>query len=138
MRKGAALAAVLFAVAMTSAMAVGGAYVARQQASHARFAMRSSSILPATEEALATAMAGWDSVAQAEQPIGSELSVPVVSQPGIATRVWITRTDNNLYWLVAESESLLKPTLRRRLGVLVHVSAGAPAPVPLRAWVELP
>lgn len=138
MRKGAALPAVLLAVAMTSALAAGGAYVARQQASYARFASRASLVLPATEEALVTAIAVWDSVARAEQAIGATQAVSVTGQSGIATQMWITRIGNDLYWLVAESETALKPALRRRAGLLVRAPAGAPAPVPVRAWTELP
>ena len=137
MRSGAALPAVLFGIAMTSALAVGGAYVARQQAANARLWMRAAQVQPAAEEALVLAVAGWDSVARLGQPIGVAEPVTTVP-PTVGVRLWITRATTELYWVTAEAAMGPAPEVRRRVGVLVTVRSGSPAPVPNRAWTDLP
>lgn len=137
MRQGAALPAVLLALTFTSAIAVGGAFVARQHASAARFADRGSELQPMAELALVEAIARWDSVARTAQPIGSITALPL--EPATPrTNVWITRATPRLYWLVAEASSGPRPVLRRRIGVLVRDSSGTPQVIPLVAWAELP
>jgi hypothetical protein len=137
MRSGAALPAVLFAVAMTSALAVGGAYVARQLAASARFGQRGAELQTNAEASLVNTIATWDS-ARAGQQVGIEVPVTVQQAAAIRTDLWITRTGPTLYWLVAEASSGVKPVLRRRIGVLVSVANGTPRLVSDRAWSDLP
>lgn len=137
MRAGAALPAVLFTIAMTSAMAVGGAYVARQQAGYARLSLRAALVQPAAEEALVMAIAGWDSVVRSEQAIGTSASLPTTALPSVISEVWITRTGADWYWVVAESRTIQGPPLRRRLGVLLRATGGPPGLAPIRPWTEL-
>jgi hypothetical protein len=129
---------VLFALAMTSALAVGGAYVTRQIAASARMAQRGAESEPMSERALAEAVVSWDSVARAQQPIGTVAPLAASRIGAVSTNAWITRISESAYWLVAESTTDLRPVLRRRIGLLIRVSGGVPALVPARAWSELP
>lgn len=138
MKKAAALPAVLFALAITSALAVGGAYVSRQLAASVGLSHRSLELRPVAEIALIDHLVAWDSAARADQPVGSVVSFPTSSASFVQTEVWITRASTSLYWLVAEVSHSSKPVLRRRVGILVRVSGGPPALVPDRAWSELP
>jgi hypothetical protein len=137
-RSGAALPVVLFVLAISSALAVGGAYATRQLASSARAAHRGASLEPEAERALVNIVAGWDSAGRADQPVGT--TEPIAGSPAssVRTRAWITRISERTYWLVAESSVSVKPMLRRRLGLLVRVTGGLAVAVPLRSWSELP
>jgi hypothetical protein len=138
MNRGAALPIVLFALAMASALSVGGAYVTRQLAATARAAQRGAESEPMAERALVEAATSWDSVARAHQPVGAVASLPASSMNGVRTDAWITRISESAYWLVAESTADLRPVLRRRIGLLIRTSGGVPALVLERAWSELP
>lgn len=138
MRRGAALPVVLFVLAISSALAVGGAYASRQLASSARASNRGASLEPAAERALVNVVAGWDSASRADQLVGTTEIVAVTPASSVRTRAWITRTTERTYWLVAESSIPGKPMLRLRLGLLVRVAGGLPMPVPLRSWSALP
>jgi hypothetical protein len=138
MRRAAAIPMVLFALAMGSALAVGGAYVTRQLAAAARAAQRGAQLEPMSERALVEAVVSWDSVTRANQPVGTVASLPASSTDGVRTSAWITRISQSAYWLVAESTADTRPVLRRRIGLLIRASNGAPAPVSERAWSELP
>jgi hypothetical protein len=135
MRAGAALPAVLLALTMTSAIAVGSAFVSRQYASSARFASSGGELTPLAEAALVDAISTWDSSSRAAQPVGS--MVPLATAHP-RTRVWITRASPRLFWLMAESATTVRPVLRRRIGVFVRDSIGSPRVVPGPAWTELP
>jgi hypothetical protein len=136
-RAGVALLMVLFAMTMASALAVGGAYVARQLAVNARLAQRGDMLQPAAEGALVRAIAGWDSVSRSAQLVGTEAVLPVMTTDGVQTGVWVTRVSGRSYWIVAEAAGKTRPLLRRRMGVSVRVS-GASAMVSVLGWVELP
>ena len=136
--RGAALPMVLFAMTIASALAVGGAFVARQLAAAARFAQRGSMLQPAAERSLVELIAMWDSSARSDQPIGSVTTLASPAISGLEVASWVTRSSDRTYWLVAEAASRERPPVRRRIGVLVRVSAGVPALVPLRAWSDLP
>lgn len=144
MSRGVALPAVLFTMALGSALAVGGMYVTRQLAASDRLARRGGDLVPAVERALVSAIAGWDSTARAQQQIGSAASLVTPGSLATAVETWITRTSETEYWVVAEARSGGQPPLRRRIGVLVRVSGGSPGSlgsprlVPQRAWTELP
>ena len=138
MRHGAALPVVLFVLAISSALAVGGAYATRQLASSARAASRGASREPEAERALVNIVAGWDSAGRADQLVGTTEIVAGSPASSGGTRAWITRTTERTYWLVAESSVSGKPMLHRRLGLLARVTDGLPTAVPLRSWTELP
>ena len=138
MNRGMTLPAVLFALALTSALAVGGAYVTRQIASVARTEERGALLEPLTERALVDVIASWDSVARAQQPVGATTEMAPSVTPHVRTTAWITRISPSSFWLVAASFDDRPPTLRRRIGVVVRVAHGAPGLVPERAWHELP
>jgi hypothetical protein len=138
MRPGVALPVVLFAIAATSALAVGGTYVTRQYAASVHTARRQGELEPAAERALVEAIASWDSVARSEQLVGTAVALKTSTTAGARAEIWVTRATQSTYWLVAEASSDARPPLRRRIGLLVRVSGGAPALVSDRAWSELP
>ena len=138
MRAGVALPTVLLLLALTSALVVGGAFVTRQLTSSGLIAERSAALEPAVENALSLAVAEWDSVARSAQTIGSVNVLAASSFTGIRADAWVTRLGARTYWLVAESRDDARPSLRRRIGLIVRVSKGIPELVPDRPWSELP
>lgn len=137
-RGGAALAAVLFAMALTSALMVGGIYASRSMVTSARFSRTSSSIESPAERALLTIVAQWDTAARAEQLLASEVAASLEVIDGVAVATWITRLGAGTWWLVAESAGETEPRFTRRIGLLVRDSAGVVNAVPGPAWVQLP
>jgi hypothetical protein len=115
--KGFALPVVVFLIALGGALAGGGAFVARNQATGQRAIGRSAGIDGLAEEWIARSIAEWDS--SAAGAVGVSVALPDV--PGRAGRLrrWRTRIDSSVYWFVVEVESLDKPLLRRRLGATV-------------------
>lgn len=138
MKRAAALPAVLVALTLASALAVGGSFVSRQRASAARFANRGLELLPRAERALIDAVAAWDSAGRAGQPVGQTIQFPPLTDSDVLTEVWITRTSVAQFWLVAQAANTSRPVLRRRIGLRVVVSGGIPKPVPERPWTDLP
>lgn len=138
MRHGVALPVVLFAIAATSALAVGGTYLTRQYAASVRAARRQGELEPMAERALVEAIASWDSVARSQQLVGTAVALPTSSTDGAGVSIWVTRATQSTYWLVAEASNHVRPPLRRRIGLLVLVSKGDPALVSERAWSEVP
>ncbi|HEY8174810.1 MAG TPA: hypothetical protein VIF32_03875 [Gemmatimonadaceae bacterium] len=138
MNRGVAIPVVLFTLALASALAIGGAYVTRQLAASTRAAQRGAESEPMSERALVETLTYWDSAARAHQPIGTVVELPASRANNVSTNAWITRISASAYWLVAESTADLRPVLRRRIGLLIRVWEGVPAPVPERAWSELP
>jgi hypothetical protein len=134
MRRGAALAAVLLALALANALVVGAVFVARRQSASARVDVAGAPLQPLAEVALVAAIAGWDSVARAEQRVGETVSLPETAN----VSVWITRTSGELYWLVAESRRTAPPRLSRRVGTVVSSVGGQPTVAFPRGWAELP
>lgn len=137
-RGGAALAAVLFAMALTSALVVGGVYASRSMVTSARFSRTASSIESPAERALLTIVVQWDSATRAEQLPGLEVAASLEVIDGITVAAWITRLSARTWWLVAESAGETGPRFTRRMGLLVHDSAGVVNAVPGPAWVQLP
>jgi hypothetical protein len=132
-RSGAALASVLLALTMTSALAVGGVYLARTQLGATRAAAEGAPLQPAAERLVVLAVVSWDSTARASQPIASSTEIPIADG-----RVWITRLDERVYWLVAEAKRLGATSLSRRVGLVVRADSGRVRPVFPRGWAELP
>jgi hypothetical protein len=138
MKRGAALPAVILALTLTSALAVGGAFVARQHAAMARVSLQGIELLPAAEEALVNAIARWDTATMDAQPVGNVMTFPVREESERRVEVWATRTGRWQFWLVAQATSGVRPVLRRRLGVVVTTSTGVPRLSAGRGWAELP
>ncbi len=134
---GAALLAVLLALALTAALVVGGAYVTRQLAAASAIGQRGAELEPRAEEAVARAVVAWDSVARQGQPPGTTVVVDVSMEGRVQVTVRITRASARSFWVVADAVESAKPLLRRRLGLLVLAGPGGPAPVTGRAWSVL-
>jgi hypothetical protein len=135
MRGGAALPAALLALAMTSAMAVGGAYVARRHVASARAAGASAGLLLSAERRLVGALAAWDSASRAAQAVGESVELP--SSPADA-RVWITRTNETQYWIVSESRTTSVPAMHARVAVVIVLDGGRPRVAFPRGWSQIP
>ena len=138
MSRGAALPVVLFALAIASALAVGGLFVARRQVASAQTSQRGSGIETVAESILVMAVANWDSAARSTQPIGTTRSLGTSITPVLRASGWITRTSALDYWIVAEASEASKPLLKRRLGVGIRSVNGRPSLASPRAWLELP
>lgn len=137
-RSGAALAAVLLAMALTSALVVGGVYASRSMVVSARFSRTASSVESPAVRALLTMVAHWDSAARTEQLPASEVAMPPEVIDGIRVATWITRLSPGTWWLVAETADENDPGFTRRIGLLVHESAGVASVVRGPAWTQLP
>ena len=134
MSRGAALPATLLALAITSAMAVGGMYVSRRHSASVAESNAALELRPLAERAAIEAVAQWDSAARAIQPVG--VTNPLFGPAG--TSSWITRTGELEYLVVAEARTTRRPALYHRIGLTVVVSGGLPQlPFP-RAWTQLP
>jgi uncharacterized protein HemX len=139
MKRGAALPVVLFALAICTGLAVGGLYVTRQLARATSATQRGRDLEHVAEGALANALVGWDSSAHAAQAVGLAVERPsTLSTSAVRATVWTTRISEREYWLVAEAETVDKPLLHRRLGLLVSVNEERASPLHARAWSELP
>ena len=129
---------VLLVLAMTSALVVAGAFATRQVIATGLTEERSAALETAVEDVVSAAVAGWDSVTRSTQLVGAVEPVTASSFAGIQTDAWITRLGEERYWLVAESRSDARPSLRRRIGLILHVSQGVAEALAERAWSELP
>lgn len=134
MSRGAALPATLFALAITSAMAVGGVHVARRHKSSAVDRNAATTLRPLSEALAVNAVATWDSAARAGQPVGST----VVLDSTANASVWVTRTREQEYHIVSEARTRRPPIFYRRIAVTVVVTGGRPRPAFPRAWTLLP
>lgn len=126
----------LLALSMVSALAVGGVFIARSVAASARLSERGEELQSPVERALIGAVAAWDSAGRAAQPVGAAAELTTEPEAG-GVKIWITRLNQDVYWLVAESGAGDRPRLHRRLGLLVTVASGSPNLALGRAWTEL-
>lgn len=119
---------------MTSALAIGGLYVARRHAASSAELNAAVGLVPGVERAAVEALIQWDSLARTEQFIG--VTQPLKTSPEVD--VWVTRTTELEYLVVAEARSGTRPNLYHRIGLTVTVQDGLPGlPFP-RAWSLLP
>ena len=137
-RAAAALPAVLLAMALMSALVVGGVYAARTLGVRARLARSSSELYSPIERVLVEAIAHWDSGGHAAMPIGAAAWGPPASIDGVPVMSSVTRLNERTYWLVAEAQGPSSLRIASRLGVLIRVAEGRIRPVPGPAWTRLP
>ena len=139
MKVAAALPVVLFTLAISTALSVGGLYVTRQLARSATAIQLGREVELAAEGAIVATVSAWDSAALANQPIGTATQrSSTLSTPELVVTLWITRVSEPVYWIVAEARSGAKPLYYKRLGLSITTRDGRPRPISLRAWVELP
>ena len=138
MKRGAALPLALFALAIASAVSVGGLYVARQIATSTHATQRGAELEPVAEAVLVAAVAHWDSAARTSQGIGATAPLSDLVTELAQGSGWVTRISELDYWLVGEAVTLTKPLLRRRLGLVVRVERNRPELISPRAWALLP
>jgi hypothetical protein len=132
-RAGAALAAVLFILAMAGALVVGGAYAARSAAASVRLGQRGRATESLAEQSLMAMIATWDSSARRAQPLGHTAQL---QESGVSIR--ITRLGATVYLGLAEVQHPIAPRLRRRMAVLIEADSGGAAPLIDRGWYLLP
>lgn len=137
-RHGMALPAVLFAIALTSALVVGGLYAVRTLVLSGRSALIAWSVDGSLEHGLLSAAADQDSATWLAQPVGTTIERPEQGIDGVSVASWVTRTSENTWWLVAEGTAGTHPRVRRRLGLIVHRFQGETRPVSGPAWVAVP
>jgi hypothetical protein len=132
-RAGAALAAVLFIMAMAAALVVGAAYTARSAVASVRLGSRAGDTEAYTERALMAVIANWDTTARRGQPIGSSVQL---LESGVPVR--ITRLGAGLYLAMGEAQQDFPHPLRRRMAVLIREDSTGAAPLADRGWALLP
>lgn len=137
-RCGVALPAVLFAVALTSALVVAGAYAARTSNARARLARTATELQAPVERALIDLVVGWDTTVRAAMPIGTTSPEPTRMIEGVSVASWITRLNVYTWWVIAEGASSAAPSSRSRMGVLIRAGDGRIFPVSGPAWTRLP
>jgi hypothetical protein len=137
-RRAAALPAVLFATALTSALVVGGVYAARTSHARARLAKSATELQSPAERVLVELVADWDTAGHAAMLAGTEDVLPTRSQDGASVAVRVTRLDEHNYWFVAEATRPAPRGMRTRVGLLVRATEGRIQPVPGPAWTRLP
>lgn len=137
-RRAAALAAVLLATTLSTAVVVGGAYAARTLAARARLGRTGSDLEVPVERRLIEIIANWDTLARGSIPIGSTVVDPTTTESHAAVVSWVTRLNIQTYWLVAEARSLAEVGMRRRTSVLVRSDSAGVLPVAGGAWTRLP
>lgn len=138
MRRASALPIVLFSLALMSGLVVSGSFIAKQLSASGRASVRGDELEALAEEALIAAVAQWDSVARANQNIGSALPLTSERRSGASIDAWVTRLSERCYWMIAESSTAGSPVLRRRLGLIVRVGNSGPIPLPDRPWGQFP
>jgi hypothetical protein len=132
--RGAALPATLFALAMTSAMAIGGLHVARRHAASALEMNAALGLQGSAERAALEVLVNWDSAARVDQPVGH--TATLIDHAGLG--LWITRIAELDFLIVAEARTASSPTFSHRVALSVVFSDGrARLPFP-RAWALLP
>jgi len=138
MKRGTTLALVLFVLALTSGLAVSGAFLARRMLSASALDQTATRLESLAEGALVEAVAAWDSVSRSAQPLGASAEIISRAEAVAITSAWVTRIGVREYWIVAEATSLGAPKLRRRFGVVIQLRSGRLTPLPDRGWSELP
>ena len=138
MKRGMALPLALFTLALLGGLVVGGAFVTRRATADAEVVQRASDLEPLAERAIVEVVSQWDSASRTQQPIGS-VAAAWSERGGVAeTDAWITRIGERTYWIFAEARAQQYPALHRRIGLVLRIIAGAPAPIPERAWSDFP
>ena len=137
-RSAVALPAVLLAMALVSALVVGGVYAARTMGIRARVSTSSADIDAPVERALIELVAAWDTAGRVAMPIGTTASVSPTSLQGVPVMASVTRLNEHTYWFVAEAEAPESHGIRSRLALLIRAAEGIVRPVPGPAWTRLP
>jgi hypothetical protein len=136
-KAGVALPSVLMALAISSALAVGGAFVARRAVGTVRNRITLSRLSDATEISIGAMVASLDSTAISRQQIGETLS-DSSRTPELQTGTWVTRIAHSSFWVVGESCRIPLPRVCRRQGLLVIVTSADSLIGYTSTWVDLP
>lgn len=138
LRRAVALPAVLFAMALTSALVVGGVYAARTLGTRGRIVRSATELYWPAERVLTELVAIWDTTGRAAMPVGAVIAEPVISVEGVVVSAWVTRLSEESYWMVAEAVSSTPDRIRSRVALLVRSAEGRIRPAPGAAWTRLP
>ena len=106
-------------------MAVGGLYVARRHVTSSLETNLALTLRPSAERAAIETVAAWDSLARANQPVGTTTMLSAPENPSL----WITRTAELEYVVVAEARTSTRPALYHRVALSVVVGQGKPGDV---------
>ena len=136
-KDGAALPVVLLALAISSALAIGGAYASRRAAATARSRITLERLADAAETSIGALVASWDTTAMANEPVGQTTSASIATLEQ-ETGTWVTRLTHSAYWVVAESCGLASPRVCRRQAVVIIFVSGNPIRAYGQLWADLP
>ena len=117
-KAGAALPSVLMALAISSALAVGGAFVSRRAVGAVRNGITLNRLSDATEVLIGAMVASLDSTAISHQQVGQTLS-DSSRTPETQTGTWVTRITHSSFWVVGESCRITLPRVCRRQGLVL-------------------
>lgn len=138
MKRAFALPAVLYAMAMASAIAVGGLYVTRRMHSGERLTERGSRLDAVAERVVVDAVAAWNGSARQAQLVGSESELSSGHDGAVRVSVRALKAGDRVFWLVSDASDELQPQMRRRVGLLVRMVDSVAFPVPHRPWLDIP
>jgi hypothetical protein len=136
-KAGAALPSVLMALAISSALAVGGAFVSRRAVSAVRNGITLNRLSDATEISIGAIVASLDSSAINRQQVGqtlSDSSRTAESQTG----TWVTRITHSSFWVVGESCRIPVPRVCRRQALVLSIVSTDSVMTYSSIWVDLP
>lgn len=136
-KNGAALPAVLMALAISSALAIGGAYVSRRAAATTRSRITLERLSDAVEISIGSMVASWDTSAWSKQPQALTVSDSVFTVE-VETGTWVTRLTNSTYWVAGESCRRESPRICRRQVTVVVAISGSPIIAYGQPWSDLP
>jgi hypothetical protein len=136
--RAAALPAVLFAMALVSALVVGSVHTARTLRKSARQSHRATALRWPVERVLVDLIAHWDTAGRTAMPIGGVVLEAPTAWEGVPVRVSVTRLNEHVYWMVAEADDSASPHVWSRLGVLVEAQKHQIRLVAGPAWTQLP
>ena len=134
MKAGAALPMALLALCLIGALTVGGAYVTRRALDDARVDDRALDLSLNAEQALAEAVAAG----LPDPALGASVAGAESGTAEVRVRIWTTRINGGLLWVVVEATRRRKPLLHKRIAVTLRADTLGVRPTPQVNWFDLP
>jgi hypothetical protein len=136
-RVGAALPTVLVALGISSALTIGGAFVARRAAASARSRISLERLGDAAEVSIGSVLSSWDTTAMSSLVVGQTVADSTKSSDQ-QTSTWVTRLTHNSFWIVSESCRRPAPRVCRRNAVALYSISDSNTITYGQPWAELP